>query len=80
MIDYSKVQVGDVLRVTGVVTGAGLPGYAKVGDLVRVIEVVEKKGVWFVNRKGKIGGVFAFMGAVMVEPTEFKDLKGGSYD
>lgn len=76
MIDYSKVLVGDVLRVTG----TGLPGYANAGDLVQVIEV-KKDGVWFVNSKGqKSGGVFASWGAALVEPTEFKDLKGGSYD
>lgn len=34
MINYSEVQVGDILKITG----AGAPGYAKIGDLVKVIE------------------------------------------
>jgi len=68
MIDYSKVRVGDILRVVG----DGLPGYAKIGDLVRVIEV-EKEGLWFVDTKGRKSGVVFSCGAARVEPTEFEN-------
>lgn len=34
MIDYSKVKVGDKLRIVG----AGAPGFAKRGDIVEVTE------------------------------------------
>jgi hypothetical protein len=32
MIDYSKLQIGDKLRIVGV----GAPGFAKLGDVVTV--------------------------------------------
>ena len=32
MIDYGQVKVGDKLRITG----AGAPGFAKIGDIVEV--------------------------------------------
>jgi hypothetical protein len=35
MIDYSKVNVGDTLRIVG----AGAPGFAKIGDEVEVTAV-----------------------------------------
>jgi len=34
MIDYSKVQTGDKLRITGM----GAPGFAQLGDIVTVIK------------------------------------------
>ncbi len=36
MIDYSKVKVGDVLKITG----QGAPGFAKLGDLVTVKQIL----------------------------------------
>jgi len=68
MIDYAKTKVGDILRIVG----AGMPGYAKLGDLVRVTEV-EQEGLWFVNSQGKQGGVIFACGAARVEPTEFEN-------
>lgn len=35
MIDYSKVKVGDRLRITGM----GAPGFARLGEIVTVIAV-----------------------------------------
>jgi hypothetical protein len=66
MIDYSKIKVGDILKVVP----PGMPGYAVVGDLVRVTEV-EKEGLWCVNSKGERGGVVFSCGAARLEPTEF---------
>jgi len=68
MIDYAKVKVGDILRIVG----AGMLGYANLGDLVRVTEV-EQEGLWFVNSQGKRSGVVFACGAARVEPTEFEN-------
>ena len=35
MIDYAKINCGDILKIIG----AGAPGYAELGDLVRVVSV-----------------------------------------
>lgn len=48
MIDYSKTKKGDILRIVG----AGAPGYAELGDLVRVTEVA-KNSVHVEDRDGK---------------------------
>lgn len=66
MIDYSKVQRGDVLKIVG----TGAPGYAKLGDLVRVISVTHNS----VKVEDKHGTPCEFVfncGAARLEPTEW---------
>lgn len=48
MIDYAKTRTGDILRLTGV----GAPGYAQLGDLLRVKQV-QHNGVTVEDRHGK---------------------------
>lgn len=67
MIDYEKVEKGDILKVVG----AGAPGYAKLGDLVRVIDVHSNS----VNVEDRDGGPCEFLyncGAGRLEETEWK--------
>jgi hypothetical protein len=67
MIDYSKTEVGDILRVVG----AGAPGHYENGDLVRVLEA-HKNSVLVEDRDG-VQVEFVFnCGAARVEPTEWK--------
>lgn len=67
MIDYAKVQRGDILKIVG----AGAPGYAVLGDLVRVLSTT-KNGVNVEDRHGK-EAEFAFnCGAARLEETEWK--------
>lgn len=69
MIKYSEVQQGDILRITG----AGAPGFAELGDLVRVILPPERNRIDTENTKGK-QAFFAFdCGAERLEETEYKD-------
>jgi len=66
-IDYSKTNKGDILKIVG----AGAPGYAKNGDLVRVIGV-SKNGVTVEDKNGeKVDFVFN-CGAARLEETEWK--------
>jgi hypothetical protein len=66
MIEYSKTNRGDILRIVG----AGAPGYAAIGDLVRVLEVT-KNGVLVEDRRGeKVEFVFN-CGAARLETTEW---------
>uniref|UniRef100_A0A6M3JEM8 Uncharacterized protein n=1 Tax=viral metagenome TaxID=1070528 RepID=A0A6M3JEM8_9ZZZZ len=66
-IDYSKTNVGDVLRIVG----AGAPGYAAIGDLVRVVEV-HHNSVKVEDKNGeKVDFVFN-CGAARLEETEWK--------
>jgi len=59
--------VGDVLRVVG----AGAPGYAAVGDLVRVLEV-HLNSVRVEDRDGSTCDFVFNCGAARLEPTEWK--------
>ncbi|MEW6423168.1 MAG: hypothetical protein AB1523_00230 [Bacillota bacterium] len=68
MIDYAETQVGDILRIVG----AGAPGYAKNGDLVRVLEV-HKNSVIVENRDGLTCEFIFNCGAARLEPTEWKN-------
>lgn len=68
MITYAETKVGDILKITG----PGAPGYAKNGDLVRVLDV------WVngVNVEDKSGDPCKFLyncGAARLEPTEWKE-------
>ena len=67
MIDYADTDVGDVLKITGV----GAPGYAELGDLVRVTKVHENS-VWVEDRDGKTCEFVFNCGAARLEPTEWK--------
>jgi len=67
MIDYGKIERGDILRIVG----AGAPGYAELGDLVRVTEA-NVNGVWVEDRHGKTCEFVFNCGAARLEPTEWK--------
>ena len=58
MIDYSKVKVGDILRVTGL--GAG--GFAEIGDLVMVTEILPDPGIRVTCIGSKLVAEFLFKG------------------
>jgi hypothetical protein len=66
MIDYGKVQYGDILRIVG----AGAPGYAVLGDLVRVVEVT-KNSVQVEDKNGEKVEFLYNCGAARLEPTEW---------
>jgi hypothetical protein len=68
MINYAKTKRGDILRVVG----AGAPGYAEIGDLVRVT-ATNQNGVWVEDRNGKPCEFVFNCGAARLEPTEWKD-------
>lgn len=68
MIDYSKVKRGDIVRVVG----AGAPGYAKLGDLLRITEVHENSV--FVEDRDGVEVEFIFnCGASRLSPTEWSN-------
>jgi hypothetical protein len=67
MIDYAKTERGDILRIVG----AGAPGYAELGDHVRVIEV-NRNSVWVEDRHGERCEFMFNCGAARLEPTEWK--------
>jgi hypothetical protein len=66
MIDYSKVKYGDILRIVG----AGAPGYAELGDLVRVVEVT-KNSVKVEDKNGIKVDFLYNCGAARLEPTQW---------
>ena len=67
MIDYAKTEVGDIVKLVG----AGAPGYAELGDLLRITEV-HTNSVFAEDRNGdRIEFVFN-CGAARLEPTEWK--------
>lgn len=68
MIDYAETKKGDILRVVG----AGAPGYAENGDLVRVTEV-HHNSVKVEDRDGKPCEFVFNCGAARLEPTEWKE-------
>jgi len=67
MIDYTKVAVGDVVRVVGV----GAPGYAQLGDLLRITKV-HANSVMVEDRDGNPCEFIYNCGAARLEPTEWK--------
>jgi len=68
MIDYTKTNRGDILKLVG----AGAPGYATMGDLLRVVRV-HANSVTVEDRNSK-ECEFAFnCGAARLEPTEWKN-------
>ena len=68
MIDYAKTQPGDVLRLVNL----GAPGWAKVGDLVRV-KAVQRNGVTVEDKHGKECDFVFSCGADRLEPTEWRN-------
>jgi len=67
MIDYKTVEEGDILKIVG----AGAPGYAELGDLVRVKKVFAL-GVSVEDKHGKPCEFVYNCGAARLEPTEWK--------
>lgn len=67
MIEYAETDVGDIVKVVG----AGAPGYAELGDLLRVTEV-HVNSVKVEDRDGKSGEFLYNCGAARLEPTEWK--------
>ena len=68
MIDYQKTERGDILKVVG----AGAPGFAEIGDLVRVLERT-KQGVKVEDKNGETTEFVFNCGAARLEATEWKD-------
>ncbi len=67
MIDYAKTERGDILRLVG----AGAPGQAEIGDLVRVLEHTTNG----VKVETKTGSTIEFVfncGAARLEETEWE--------
>lgn len=67
MIDYAKTSRGDILRIVG----AGAPGYAEIGELVRVLDV-NTNSVLTENEKGEQCSFVFNCGAARLEETEWK--------
>ena len=66
MIDYSQTNRGDILRIVG----AGAPGYAAIGNLVRVLNVTQN-GVTVEDVNGRHADFVYNCGAARLEPTEW---------
>lgn len=66
MIDYSETKLGDVLRIVG----RGAPGFAEVGDLVRVVEV-HANSILAEDRDAKRAEFLYNCGAARLEATEW---------
>lgn len=66
MINYSETHVGDVLRLVP----PGAPGYAAIGDLLRVTEV-HRNSVKTEDRDGLQTEFLYNCGAKRLEPTEW---------
>ena len=67
MIKHDGVARGDVLRLVG----EGAPGYAELGDLVRVLRV-DTNAVTVEDKNGKQVEFVFNCGAARLEPTEWK--------
>ena len=68
MIDFTKTKKGDILRLVG----EGAPGYAELGDLLRVTDVLHNS-VMVEDRNGATTEFIFNCGAARLEPTEWKD-------
>ena len=67
MVNYQEINIGDILEITG----AGAPGYAKNGDLVRVIEV-HRNSVSVENKDGDVANFLYNCGAERLNATQWK--------
>lgn len=71
-IDYAKVEVGDILELTG----DGAPGYARNGDLLRVIEKT-LHGVKVEDKRGEVCEFVFNCGAARLNATAWnRDFPG----
>ena len=70
MIEYDKVKKGDILKLSE--DGAGAPGYADKGDLLRITETFPN-AVEVENKHGKKVEFAYNCGAARLEPTEWKE-------
>jgi hypothetical protein len=68
MIKYAETNVGDILEVTG----AGAPGFYKLGDLVRV-KRAHLNGVLVEDKNGSEFEFVFNCGAARLNPTEWKN-------
>ncbi len=68
MIDYDKVEKGDILKIVP----PGAPGNYEMGELVRVISRT-LQGVEVENKAGEKCEFVFNCGAARLEPTEWKD-------
>jgi hypothetical protein len=68
MIDYAATRRGDIVRVVGV----GAPGYAALGDLLRVTQV-RANSVNVEDRNGHPCEFIYNCGAARLEPTEWRE-------
>lgn len=69
MIDYATIKRGDIVRVAW--DGAGAPGYAERGDLLRVTKVCPNS-VYVEDRNGAPCEFIYNCGAARLDPTEWK--------
>jgi hypothetical protein len=69
VIHYSGIRTGDILRIVG----AGAPGYAKNGELVRVIET-HHNSVAVENKDGRKADFVYNCGAERLEKTNETEL------
>lgn len=67
-IEYSETKVGDILKLVP----PGAPGYAQLGDLLRVKKVF-KEAVLVEDRNGAEVEFVFNCGAARLEPTEWKE-------
>ena len=68
MINYAEINTGDILRIVGM----GAPGWAEVGDLVRVLQRTTNS----VRVEDRHSDPMEFVfncGAARLEPTEWTD-------
>lgn len=68
MIKYSETKRGDILKLVG----AGFPGYASLGDLLRVTSV-NVNSVFVEDRHGQSLEFVYNCGAERLEATEWKE-------
>ena len=66
MIEYKTTKRGDILKIVG----SGAPGYAELGDLVRVT-AVHTNSVHIENRDGRPVEFLYNCGASRLEATEW---------
>lgn len=64
MIKFSETKIGDRLRITG----AGAPGFAKIGDIVTVTKCNHHNRVDVVNEAGEEAYFALTCGAARLEP------------
>jgi hypothetical protein len=67
MIDFTKTERGDIVKVVG----TGAPGYANLGDLLRVVKV-SSNSVTVEDKDGMTAEFVFNCGAARLEETEWK--------